>query len=67
MNRFDQPHVVERDMQAVSGQIAQLSAVESGDAPRLQSFAISPFDGIEHVGAVAAAADGDPTSLDESL
>ena len=59
VDRLDDAHVVERHVQALLGQAAQLAAAEAGAAERLQAVAVGPLDGPQDVRAVARAADGD--------
>src|SRR5262245_49398180 len=59
MDRFDDAHVVKRDVEALLGEGAELAAGEAGAAERLETVAVGPVDGLEHIGAVAGATDGD--------
>ena len=52
MEALDHPHVVEGDVQPLLLQIFKLASVVACQAKRDQAMAISPVDGVEHIGAV---------------
>src|SRR6516162_11808081 len=59
MDRFDNPHVIQRDVQTLLGERPQLAATEAGAAECAQIVAIRPLDGLQNVGTVSGAADCD--------
>jgi len=59
MNRLDDAHVIERDMEVFVRQISELAATEASAAECLDAVAVGPFHGAKDVRTIAGAADGD--------
>jgi len=59
VNRFDYAHIVQRNVQILLGQFAELAAAESGAAKGFPCRDCWPLDCSKYIGAVARPADGD--------
>ena len=53
VDRLDQPHVIERDMNGSAGSLSQKSSVKTGNTAGFHIVFIGPVNGSKHVRAVS--------------